>query len=144
MAKNDNVFDVWGAATPGVSTYDNVFAVSGSVVADLLLGVTLGPDVGGLEPYSIVTITATLTNGAGAVLAIEQYLGPTVLLIGSGPTWTYDASTEPDLDGAHLSFRVTATVGAVVASAEVQHFVYPSTFAWANELGQLLPARVTT
>ncbi len=138
-------FDTIANATGAVSTattFDTITNAGGAVVAPVVFDVTLGVDIGGIEPYATVPLVATLTGGGGATLLIEQTGGDNAQISGTGPNWTYQAPAVLVEEGAHLMFRVTATLGAEVRTAEVDHFVYPNTVGYYNTLGQLVSAQM--
>ncbi len=125
------------------TTFDTITKATGAVVASAVFDVTLGADIGGIEPYATVHLDATLTNGGGATLLIEQIGGATAGIVGTAPNWTYKAPAVLVEEGTHLLFRVTATLGAEVLTAEVDHFVYPNTFGYYTTAGQMVPAQVS-
>lgn len=142
MVAFDTITNATGTASVA-TTFDTITQATGAVLAPVVFDVSLGADVGGIEPYSTVPLTATLTNGGGAVLMIEQTGGEAAAISGVGPNWTYQAPAVLDADGTHLIFRVTATLGVEVRTAEVDHFVYPNTIGAYTTAGLLVPVRVT-
>lgn len=138
---HDSLFEIIGIATSSGTIHDTLYEVNGTATADATFTVSLGPDISAIEPYQPQAITAVVANGVGATYAIQQFNGPTVLLTGAGPTWTY--TTPGNMAGAQLAFRVTATVGATAVSADVQHFISPNTFGWGNTAAQMVSGRAT-
>ena len=138
----DTITNATGTASTATA-YDTITKASGAVTAPVVFDVTLGLDIGGIEPYTTVPVVATLINGGGATLLLEQTGGDTAPISGTGPNWTYVAPAVLAEDGSHLIFRVTATLGAEVRTAEVDHFVYPNTVGAYTTAGQLVPVRVT-
>lgn len=147
----DFIAEVSGAATQTVGASDFIAFVHGTSVTSTVLSVDLGPDILGLEPYTTQTITAVVTGGPAATLSISQILGPAVLISAVVPAdpptspWRYETPAEVDANGSQVKFQVVATdPGGQSASAEVDHFIYPNTWAYYNAAGQLLSARATT
>ncbi len=141
MVAFDTITNAAGSASVA-TTFDTITKATGAVVEPAVLDVTLGVDIGGIEPYATVPLVATLTGGGGATLLIEQVGGPTAGIVGTAPNWTYEAPAVLVEEGTHLMFRVTATLGAEVRTAEVDHFVYPNTVGYYNTLGQLVSAQM--
>lgn len=143
MAAFDTVVEATGVATDIAPAYDTVVEATGFAVAPDVYSVSLGADVGGIEPYTTVALHATLVGGSGAVLALSQTAGPVAGISGSAPDWTYVAPAVLDQTGAHLIFNVTATLGDQVEEADCTHFVYPNTFGCYDTAGQLVAVQVT-
>lgn len=133
--KGRTLTGVRATATAGGGKVRVLTRVRATATADALMSLTLGPDVGGIEPGTTVTITPVVTNGSGATLSIS---GPAnVPLTGSGP-WTYVAPGSADRTGLPLRFTVQATLSGQTVTAEVNHTVYPDTVAYYNAAGQYL------
>lgn len=87
----------------------DVFAVSGSGVTAL----TVAPlsDMSGVEPESVVSITATMQLGTATSWAWRQISGPPVSLIGSGATVTFTAPSSVT--------TATVVLGVIASSSSV-------------------------
>ena|SRR5690242_3231697 len=143
MVAFDTVTEAKGFASTA-TTYDTITKATGFAVVAAPLTVSLGADLSGVEPYSYVPLHATVTGDGGlAVLTLAQTGGVTAGITGTAPDWTYQAPAVLDVDGVHLIFNVTATLGSDSVSADTDHFVYPNTFGYYTTAGQLVSAQVT-
>jgi hypothetical protein len=86
----DTITNAAGAASTA-TTYDTITKAAGAAVEPVIMSVSLGADVSGIEPYTAVPLTATTVNGGGATLVIEQVGGDDAPISGTAPNWTYVA-----------------------------------------------------
>ena len=117
----------WAEPTPA-GVHDSISRVCGAAIPLAVFGVTLGGAVTGLEPFTTLTITATITgtDSGGVTYSLTQTAGPPCTITGSGPTWTYRTPGVPGAS-AQTRFTVAATKsGFTAAAASVDHYIYPA------------------
>lgn len=87
--------------------------------------ISAGPDLADLEPWRTVALTGTDVDDGIPVTgrSWSQISGPTVTLVGTGATRTYEAPGT--LDGADLVFRFTVTTASGTVTDDVTHTVLP-------------------
>ena len=71
---------------------------------------TINP--GDREPFTVATITATLSAGSPTPdsWTIAQTSGPAVSLVGTGPSWTFELPAVMPPNGAQVWFTAVATL----------------------------------
>lgn len=75
---------------------------------------SLAINAGDREPFTVATITATLSPGSPVPdsWTITQTSGPAVSLVGVGPSWTFELPAVMPPNGAQLWFTVVATISS--------------------------------
>lgn len=87
-------------------------------------------NAGEREPFTVATITATLSPGSPTPdsWTISQTSGPAVSLVGAGPSWTFELPAVMPPNGAQLWFTVVAAlVGGGSSSMSAATSVLPCT-----------------
>ena len=82
------------------------------------------------EPFTVATITATLSPGSPTPdsWTISQTAGPTVSLVGTGPSWTFELPAVMPPNEAQLWFTAVATItGGGSSSMSAATSVLPCT-----------------
>ena len=87
-------------------------------------------DSGDREPFTVATITATLSPGSPVPdsWTITQTSGPAVSLVGVGPSWTFELPAVMPPNGAQFWFTAVATLsGGGSSSMSATASVLPCT-----------------
>lgn len=130
------VFKASGSGDAVTATRLRVHAVSGSGVTAL----TVAPltDMSGVEPESLVSITATMQLGTATSWVWRQVSGPTVSLVGSGATVTFVAPSALTVSTVVLGVVASSSsVSSVERTVSVQ--VFPQTL-WNYSAGSWVGA----
>lgn len=120
---------------------DASLAPIGPITAATPPVITLGPDVSGVEPKTVVTVTATHTGGtAPDGWAWRQISGPTVTLTGTGASRSFTAPST--FQGAAVVIGCTPAAGASVGTEDAITVNVTPQPMWARPAGaaSMLPA----
>lgn len=148
---NDHVSAVYSVATSASPISDHVTAVYSKAAPTAALGVTLGPDVSGLEPFTTQTVTATVSGATGVSLTISQTGGSAVTIVGTNPvttsstaSWTYKTPGVAAVGGDDVQFTVIAQkTGFTDTVVNIDHFVYPASIFDYDSRGVLRGLPIT-
>lgn len=134
-----------GTVTGPVLTATNsstTAALGTIVVPELTAAVSAGSDQGSIEPWSTVTLAATVIDPQGTVVSTSwtQLTGPVVTLSGTGNNRTFSAPAT--LDGTTLTFRFTATnADSTTSTDDVAVEILPAT-EFKRVSGAWVPVRL--